>query len=222
MLLVVCGNFEPQEILEQIKKRLVDKKKQGEIKVIHPEDDKELNMKYKETSMEVSKPIFMIGYKDDINEKNKVQRHIAIEILMNMLIGKSSETYQKLYKEGILLGEPDLDYEFAQDYAHVLISGQSKEPERVRKELLEAVKNQKENFDEEYFNRIKKKVYGSYVVEYNNVSEIARMLLSDYFKGVNSFDYIEQYQTVTSEYAKQILIEVFDEKNCIMSVVKEK
>ena len=222
MLLVVCGDFKPEEMLEQIKKRLVDKEKQGEIKLIHPEDDKELNMKYKETSMQVSKPIFMIGYKDDTSENNKVQRHIAIEILMNMLIGKSSDTYQKLYKEGILLGEPDLDYEFAQDYAHVLISGQSKEPEMVKKELLEAVEKQKENFDEEYFNRIKKKVYGSYVVEYNNVSEIARMLLSDYFKGVNSFDYIEKYQTVTAEYAKQILNEVFDEKKFIMSVVKEK
>ena len=59
-------------------------------------------------------------------------------------------------------------------------------------------------------------------MEYNNVSDIARMLLSDYFKGVNSFDYIEEYNTVTSEYTKEILKEVFDENKCIMSVVKTK
>ena len=76
--------------------------------------------------------------------------------------------------------------------------------------------------DSEYFERIKKKVYGDYVVEYNNVADIARMFLSDYFKGINSFDYIEQYNTVSLEYTKEILKEIFDEKNSIMSVVNIK
>ena len=58
--------------------------------------------------------------------------------------------------------------------------------------------------------------------EYNDVADISRMFLADYFKGINSFDYIEQYQTVTAEYTKEILKEVFDEKRCIMSVVKTK
>ena len=48
------------------------------------------------------------------------------------------------------------------------------------------------------------------------------MLLSDYFKGIQSFDYIEQFQTVTLEYTKQILQEIFDEKKCIMSLEKTK
>ena len=69
---------------------------------------------------------------------------------------------------------------------------------------------------------MKKKVYGDYVVEYNNISDVSRMLLSDYFKGINSFDYIEQYQTVTKEYAQEILQEVFDEKRSILSVIKTK
>ena len=72
------------------------------------------------------------------------------------------------------------------------------------------------------FGRIKKKVYGDYVAEYNSVSEIARMFLSDYFRGINPFDYIEQYNTVTLEYTKDILKEIFDETNMIMSVIKEK
>ena len=130
--------------------------------------------------------------------------------------------YQKLYQEGILLAQPDLDYEFTNDYAHVLISGQSKDPQKIQKELLKEIQKQKEQFDEAHFERMKKKVYGDYVVEYNNISDIARMLLSDYFKGINSFDYIEQFQTVTAEYTKQILQEVFDEKKCILSVIKTK
>ena len=222
MLLVVCGNFEPEKMLEGIKRRLIDKEKQGEIERIYPKEEDKINKTYNEEKMEVSMPLFMIGFKDKINSKNKVQKHIAIEILMNMLIGKSSHLYQRLYKEGILLAQPDLDYEFTDDYAHVLIGGQSKNPEKIKEELLKEIEKQKEKFDEERFERMKKKVYGDYVVEYNNISDVSRMLLSDYFKGINSFDYIEQYQTVTKEYVQEILREVFDEKRSILSVIKTK
>lgn len=220
MALVVCGNFEPEKILDEIKSRLIKKPIQGEIKRIYSNSEKGINKKYAEAKMEVSKPAFMIGFKDDTNTNEKVKKHIAIEILLNMLIGKSSELYQELYQEGILLEQPSLDYEFTDNYAHVLISGQSKDPERVKNELLKQIQNYKNQIDEEHFSRIKKKVYGDYVVEYNSISDIAKMFLSDYFKEINSFDYIEQYNTITLEYTKQILQEIFDENNCIMSIVK--
>ena len=88
--------------------------------------------------------------------------------------------------------------------------------------MLDEIEKQKQSFNKENFERIKKKVYGSYVVEYNDVSNIARMLLSDYFKDVNSLDYIEQYKGVTEEFTKQILNEVFAEKKCVLSVIKTK
>lgn len=222
MVMVVCGDFKPEEILNEIKSRLVPKEEQGEIKRIYPKSETGLNKKFKETTMPVSKPIFLIGFKDENFEDDKVKRHIAIEIIMNMLVGKSSKLYQKLYGENLLLSAPDTDYEFTDNYAHAMITGQSKEPEKVKEELLKEMSNLKENFNKEDFERIKKKVYGDYVAEYNSVSDIARMFLSDYFKGINSFDYIEKYNTVTAEYTKQVLQELFDEKNMILSVVKGK
>ena len=223
MVLVVCGNFNPEEMLQEIKNRLVDKTKQGEIKRIYPKEQEQINKPYKETKMDVSKPIFAIGFKDKVpSDENKVKKHIAIEILLNMLLGKSSKTYQNLYQEGAILAAPDLDYEFSDNYAHVIISGQSREPQKIKQELLKEIQKEKEKFDIETFERIKKKVYGNYVVEYNNVADIARMLLADSFKGVNSLDYIEEYKSVTAEYAKQILDEVFDEKRCILSVINTK
>ena len=72
---------------------------------------------------------------------------------------------------------------------------------------------------EQDFNRIKKTIYGDYIKEYNDVTDIARMFLTDYFKGINSFDYIEQIGTVSKEYAEQILNEVFDENKMVLSVV---
>ena len=226
MIMVVCGNFKPEEMLEEIKRRLLPHKKQEEIKRIYPEKEKVINKKYNEQEMEVSIPLFAFGIKDVEDNSNKeelVKKHIAIEILLNMIIGKSSDAYKELYNEGILLSEPDLDYEFSDEYAHILISGQSKNPEKVRSKLEEEIEKYKINgINEENFSRISKKVYGDYVVEYNNVGDIARMFLADKMKGINSFDYIEKYTAVTKEYAEDVLKNVFKKENMVMSVIKSR
>ena len=39
--------------------------------------------------------------------------------------------------------------------------------------------------DSQEFNRIKKRIYGGYVKEYNDTADIARMFLADFFKEIN-------------------------------------
>ena len=224
MLLVVCGDFEPEKILEEIKNRLIPKENQAEIKRIYPEKDNKIMQKEKTVKMEVNTPLFMIGFKDNQEEiDNIVKKHIAIEIILNILLGQSSELYKKLYEQGSLIAPPDLDYEFSKEYAHILISGQSKNPKEVVIKLLEKIQELKTNgIEEEQFNRIKKKIYGNYVTEYNSVSEISKMFLADYFKGINSFDYLENYNLITIDYVKQILNEIFIEENMVVSIVEPK
>ena len=225
MTMVVCGDFVPEDLLEEIKKRLVKKEPQGEIKRIYPPKENKINKPYKEDEMEVSMPIFAIGYKDNEelkeNRENIIKKHIAIEILLNMAIGKSSDLYKELYESGDLLAEPDLDYEFSDEYAHVLISGQSTNPKKIYEKVKETFEKYKhDGLDEEHFNRIQRKIYGDYVVEYNSVGDIARMFLSDKMKQINSFDYIEEYFQVTKEYTEDVLKNVFKTENMILSVVK--
>ena len=225
MLMVICGDFEPEKLLKEIKNRIKPKESQGEIKRIYPAKENGINKQYKEVEMEVSLPIFAIGYKDeeDLKENREeiIKKHISIEILLNMIIGKSSELYKELYESGDLLGEPDLDYEFSDEYAHILISGQSKNPSKIQERIKEIVeKYKKDGLQKEHFERIKKKIYGDYVVEYNSVGDISRMFLADSMKKINSFDYIEEYHSVTKEYAEETLKNVFKTENMIMSVVK--
>ena len=221
MVLVVCGDFKPEEIIEEIKKRLIKKEAVGEIKRIYPEEPKEVVKNYIEQKMEVSMPLFTIGIKD-IPSAEKVKKHIAIEVLLNMLLGRSSELYKKLYNEGIILAQPSLEYEFADGYAHVLITGQATEPEKVYESLKKEIASLKQNgLDEDKFDRIKKMIYGGYVKEYNDVAETARMFLADYFKGINSFDYIDEIESVKPEYGMQVIKETFTENNMVLSVVKK-
>ena len=228
MAMVICGDFEPEKMLEEIKKRLVETKANGRIKRIYPEEPKEVVKGTIEQKLEVSRPLYTIGIKDDredcdLKEESQiVKKHIAIEILLNMLIGRSSDLYKELYNKGIITGQPSLDYEFSKTYAHILIGGQANEPEVIFNKFKENVAKMKENgINQEDFERIKKMIYGGYVKEYNDVAETARMFLADFFKGINSFDYIDEIESVKSEYGDQVLKETFDDKNMVLSVVKK-
>ncbi len=226
MVMCFAGDFVPEQLLEEVKKRLKNREKHGEIKRIYPEEPEEIVKKEITKQMEVSMPIFVIAIKDSIDSKNCksdsiVKKHIAIEILLNMLIGKSSKLYKNLYESELITEEPYLEYEFSKQYAHIAITGQSNNPKEVLKKLQEEIRNMKsKDLDIEHFQRIKNMIYGNYVKEYDDVAEICRMFVADYMKGINSFEYIENYKQVTPEYAKQVLDEVFNEEKMVISIVE--
>ncbi len=217
MIMCISGDFEPEKIIEEVKKRLYPKEKIDEIKRIYPEEIKGINKKEKVAKMGISMPTFMIGYKDELDE-DKMKVNIAVEIILNSLFGKSSKVYQDLYKEGLLMSELDLSYEFSNTYAHVLISGESKDPRKVYERIQEVIKN--ETINNEDFERSKKKLYGDYVSEYNDVENIGRMYLSDAIKGINSMEYIEKMDEVNLEYVNNILDKLFKKNESVISIVE--
>ena len=226
MVMCFAGEFEPENLLEEVKKRLLPKKNEGEIKRIYVSEPEEIVKKEEIKKMEVSMPMFVIGIKDSIKGNNEIvkeaiiKRHIAIEIILNLIIGKSSKLYKKLYEQGLLMEEPYLDYEFDKTYRHITITGKSTDPKKILKNIKEEILNLKNNgIDETAFQRIKKMLYGRTVKEFTDVSDICRMFLNDYFKGINSFNYLENYKQISSSYTMQILEEVFKEEKTVISII---
>ena len=222
MCLVVCGDFVPEEILKEIEKRLINKNPSGEIKRIYEEEDESIVKPNIEVKMDVSIPLFTMGIKcKPANQTQKVKKDIAISILLNMIIGESSTLYQDLYKSGILLNSPSYEFDFTNEYAHILISGSSRNPQEFYNKLNEEIKNLKTNgLDKENFERIKKKLYGEYIKEYNDVSDIARMFLNDFMNGINSFEYLEEITSIDINYLEQVLKNDFDTEKMVFSVIK--
>lgn len=222
MALVVAGDFEPKQMLKEIKKRLVNNENQGKIKRIYSDEPDSIVQERIEKKFEVSQPLFTIGIKDNPkNQEEIIKKHLSIEILMNLIIGRSSRLYKKLYNDGMISGQPSLDYEFGKTYAHVLITGQSTNPERLYEEFKSEVDlMKKEGINESDFERVRKMLYGGYVKEYNDISDIARFFLSDYFKGINAFEYLEEIDGINLKYLTQILIDVFKEEKMILSIIR--
>ena len=225
MAMVVCGDFEPEKLLEEIKSRLIKIEPKGKIKRIYPEEPEEIVKEKIEQKMEVSRPLFTIGIKikDLKNEspEDTVRKDIIIQILLNILLGESSELYKKLYNEGNISYAPISEFEFSKTYSHILITGQANNPEQLYEELKKEIKNMKEKgINEQDFTRMKKMLYGNYIKDYNDVTTIARMFLVDYFKGIESFQYLEQMESIHLEDLNQILNEIFKEDKMVLSIVK--
>ena len=225
MTMVVCGDFEPEQLVEEIKKRLIMKDNEGDIKRIYPDEPENIVKSKVVQNMEVSRPLYTVGIKCKVPDAEEtpdkaVRRHIAIQMLMNLIFGESSALYRKLYDSGNISYTPNMDYEFSKKYAHILLTGQSNDPEVLFDEFKKIINELKEKgINEEDFSRIKKMIYGDYIKEYNDVTDIARMFLSDYFKGINTFDYLEQIGTVDLPYVMDVLNKVFVEDKMILSIV---
>lgn len=222
MCMVVSGDFDPESLIEEIKKRLLNTSQNGEIKRIFEEEPERIVKSKIEQEMNVSKPIFTIGIKCKAPLQNeKVRMNIAMEIILNTLVGESSNLYKEMYQAGNVFSAPSISYEFGDNYAHILISENANDPELFYNRLREEIENFKKNgINIEDFERNKKMIYGEYVKEYNDITGIARMFLADFMKGINSFDYLEEIGVIDLNFVNQVLKENFNLEKMVLSVVK--
>ena len=118
-----------------------------------------------------------------------------------MLFGQSSECYNELYEKGLIYENLWTSFEWSKDeYAHVLIQGKTMDMDNVKQIIEEKVEKLKqEGIKEKDFERAKRKIYGLYVREFNEVQSEGTAFETNYFKEINPFDYIEKYKTLSKE-----------------------
>lgn len=222
MILVMTGNFEPEETIEKVKTKITIKNRKHIEKVEYKEDEN-INQKKISEAMDVSLPIFAFGYKIKPTEKDKVKRNLSIEILLEILFGTSSEIYKELYEKGLIYDLLLASHESAKDYSHVIIQSKTTDVEKVKEIMQEKIeKYKKEGIQENEFERAKRKIYGLYVREFNEVSATSIMFVTNYFKNINPFEYIESYKTISKEYLEELLKEIFVEEKMVESCITPK
>jgi predicted Zn-dependent peptidase len=224
MVIVAGGDIEPQEVFESVEKLIRVKDAVGEIKRIYPNEKQEINKDYIEQTMEVSIPLFYMGYKDiqkKYDSKDILKREVAMKILLEMFFGRSSEIYDILYKKGLINASFGFDYTLEANYAYSMIGGESPDPMEVKKLVLAEIEHLKNvGIDVKNFDRIKKMMRGRFIRSLNSVDKICRGFLGTYFNGVNVFDYYEVYDTLDCQSTQKIFLEHFAPERLVISVVK--
>ena len=221
MIIVLSGDFIPEEIIEKVKSKITMEANPMQTKRVYNKEQEEIAEKYIEKEMNISIPTVLMGYKDTNLKDDKIKKDIAIDILGGILFGKSSNLFEKLYESGKVFSEPAINYEFSKTFAHILIQFQTNFVEEVVDEITNEINSLKKNgIDPDAFERNKKRVYGDLIRDYNEVSGIATGIVADYFKNINSFDYFEEFSSISKEYVENVLKELFVESKKVISVIK--
>ncbi|WIF94763.1 EF-P 5-aminopentanol modification-associated protein YfmH [Caminicella sporogenes] len=225
MMICIVGDVDKDETISTIEKNLKEsfKKLEGNVERILPKEDENINMKKIEENLSVSMPLFNIAFKDNnIGLKNKelLEKDIQTKIILDMLFGKSSNLYKKLYDDGLINENFENEYTFDITYGHSMIGGESKEPKKVYDMICSEIdKIKKEGLNTKDFERVKKKMIGQHIMYYNSVEFIANMFTSYYFKGINLFDYIDVLNKMNIEEVSSRFEKHFDIEKSVISII---
>ncbi|MFZ5986075.1 MAG: insulinase family protein, partial [Bacillota bacterium] len=149
------------------------------------------------------------------------RREIAVKILLEMIMGRSSSLYTELYNEGLINNTFEFDYNIEESYAFSAFGGESRDPVLVKERVLNEIRNQKNNgLNKDNYERIKKSMNGRFIKQLNSVERISHMFISVYFKEVNMFDYMDIYDKMSFDYVKEVFSQHFTEDNLALSVIK--
>ncbi len=221
MAVCVTGDLDPHEVAEIIEENIVQDGF-GKAVSVYPEEPDGANMKEIRASLEVSIPLFNMGYKDNQPHKGDdvLKNELAMKIITRAIAGDSSDLYSELYEEGLINSSFDTDVMCLPQFSCVVFGGESAEPEtvceRIRKRVEEYVEK---GISEEELTRTRKAVLGNFARTFNDVTSISRLVLRNIFSEINIFRFHEILESIDLPYINERLRAVFSEDNRAISII---
>jgi len=190
-----------------------------------PEEPVDILSKYVEKEMDVSKPQFYIGIKDNgyVTCDNWIKRELEIKILITLLFGESSYFYKDLYQKGIINPEFSADYENGVGYGFLLFAGESDTPETVRDAIANICRTF--SFDmisAEDFKRVRNALYGDMIRGLDNAESIVNRFVASRLLDGDIFTQLRAISAITLEDVTSLGRNVLNEDVLSMSVIYPK
>lgn len=224
MIILVVGDVDPESVFSRVEKLLEKKDARPQIKRIFPAEPEKINKDYVEQSLAVSTSIFQMGYRDNDLNGDRIEllmHEVAVKVLLDMLIGRSTLLYDQLYTEGLINTSFDTDFTIERDYAFSMLGGESRDPMMVMERFCKSVEEvRKRGLDRKGYDRLIRSMLGRYMRQFNSVERISHSFISVYFKGVNMFDYLRVYDKISFDYINEVFEKHFRRENMAMSIIK--
>ena len=129
MYLIVCGNVTTEQVMSAAEPYLSGYTYSAPSEYSSCESEPlYVASEYVEKKMQVSKPLFSIGFKDNSipdDEESRYRKDAGMAILNEMLFSRATDIYASLYDRGII-SSPNLSYGYtiSQTFAYNFISGE--------------------------------------------------------------------------------------------------
>ena len=222
MVLCISGDIDLQEVVD-VADKMLEKSPECEIERWQADEKKCVVKPIIEAKMQVAKPLFDIGIKDNDISKDPIERlkkAAGMAVLDEMLFSKSGELFNELYDEGLISSNFDYCYTVSETFAFNEISGESSDPMAVFDRLKAYVKEkQNVGIEKDEFERCKKVIFADFIKSFDSTEEIACEMMSYIFEGCDLFDYAEVVKNLTFEDVQGLLLKMFDDDFYAISVV---
>ena len=225
MALVVCGNITPEAVVAVADRVLPAACAQKEpIKRIFPIEPETVRRTRVNDKMQVAKPIFNIGIKDNVipkEPKERLRRDLCITLLNEILFSQAGPFYAELFEAGLISPSFSFGYSSTERFAFTCISGDSENPEAVYDRLVDYLEGVcKKGLSNEDFERCRRVMYSDEIRAYDSTDEIANRLLSFVFDGSELFDVPAILQSITKKELEELLHTLYQPQYFAMSVVR--
>lgn len=221
MVLTVAGNFDVDEVIE-VADKVLEPAKPFYLEKGSCEEPEEIVTEKVEFHLPVSTPQFYIGFKGKTGtEAENYRGGVLDEIFLEALFDDYSPFYRKFYDEGVINATFGSEVFSGYDYSALLLSGESREPEKVFEEVKKTVADALENgLSAEAFAMAQRSVYGRYIRSTERVEGVAIALLNGHFPDVSLYDLIDEVAEATPEKVMERVRRTYSTKNAVLSIVK--
>ena len=147
-----------------------------------------------ERTVGAARPRLLLGFKDQDPPHTplaRVERDLAVRVLLDRLFGAASEIRDDLRRRGIADDSLGATYLGDRGFSAVVVHGESEAPERLLAELQRLLAGELP-FSEEHLERVRRKMLGQYVRMFENVKAMAGLHASEALHGLAPFQAMER------------------------------
>jgi predicted Zn-dependent peptidase len=219
MLLFIVGPVDPESFMNQVKENQSKKdyKAMPEIKRKFETEPSQAAEKKQVLEMNVQTSKCLLGIKAlhvDQTGDELLKNELTMNILLDLLFGKSSENYNQLYNEGLIDETFSFDYTQEQGFGFAMIGGDTGEPDKLAETIAEMLLKAKGQaiFNEEQLERAKRKKIGGFLRAVNSPEYIANQFTRYAFNDMNLFDVVPTLEQITLNDVQSLASEVISEE----------
>lgn len=226
MAVAVVGDVDPEAVVRQVEANLERHggyERKGPIDRIFPEEPAAIARPRAEASMSVARPLLALGFKErhvPCRGLDLLRRELLTSIVLESALGKASPLYNRLYENG-LIGRAFSANTLSEDtFGMAVVSGETDDPAGLEAELRKGLRQFTEGgVDRADFERIRRRLYGDFVGEFDSPESLAHALTDAYFEGISLGAYLELVESLTPDDATARARECLDEDALAVSVV---
>ncbi len=220
MFICVAGNVSAEKIASMVEENILDKEPVNVIRgtVKEPEN---VRSNYIEQKLEVSVPMFCLGFKDYCEHPEKTAKErIAMGVTLDVLAGDCSSLYKELIDAELINDDFETEYFTGNGYASVMFSGESEKPIEVKERIINEINRLLENgIDSDLLNTVKCAMYGDVLRRFNSCENLASQMAECAMFGYSLFEDQDIIASVNSDDIMKCL-SVLKEDKSVLSVIK--